>query len=186
MKDLIATSLLALLFLMTSGCNSTAPPDTPTPTVSATTPVPDLMMNLPAPVPKAVDQEGKSVDLAAAYKAGPVLLFFYPKAGTPGCTAQACALRDSYDVLSEAGLTIYGVSTDSAEAQKAFQTEKKLPFTLLADPEGEILKAFGVAQLGGLANREAFLIKDGVVVWHDASASTSKQADDVIKVMAEW
>lgn len=126
------------------------------------------------------------MNFAELYKKGPVLVYFYPKADTPGCTAQACSLRDSYQKLSDAGLTVIGVSTDNAAAQQAFQAKYKLPFVLIPDPDQVVLKAFGVSATAGFANREAFLIKDGQLVWHDDSASTDKQADDVLAQMASW
>lgn len=115
-----------------------------------------------------------------------MLVYFYPKADTPGCTAQACSLRDSYQKLTDAGLTVIGVSTDDQAQQQAFQEKYQLPFTLVSDPNGVVLEAFGVSKTVGMANREAFLIKDGQIVWHDDSASTDKQADDVLAQLESW
>lgn len=139
-----------------------------------------------APTPAAVDQNGAPVSLANLYKKGPVLVYFYPKADTPGCTAQACSLRDSYETLTDAGLSVVGVSTDDQAAQRAFQEKYQLPFLLVSDPEQAVLKAFGVSSTAGYANREAFLVKDGKIVWHDSSASTAEQADDVLAQLASW
>jgi len=140
-----------------------------------------------APRLEAVDQDGKAVKLEDFYGAGFTLVYFYPKANTPGCTAQACSLRDAYEELGKAGIKVIGVSTDNADSQKNFATKHKLPFTLLADPEGKIVKAFGVNKIPliGYATRQAFLIKGGQVVWHDSHASTSEQAADVLKVVKE-
>ncbi len=137
-----------------------------------------------APGVKAVNQEGKSVDLAEAYKKGPVVVYFYPKADTPGCTKQACSLRDAYARLTDLGVTVFGVSHDDVAAQKEFHKKYMLPFDLLADEKKEVSKAFGVPsnQLG-MASRQAFLIKDGKIVWRDLKASTDKQADDVITAL---
>lgn len=140
----------------------------------------------PAPRVVAQDQSGQPVDFGKLYDQGVVLVFFYPKAGTPGCTAQACSLRDAYEVLSEQGVTVVGVSTDDAASQQKFQEENKLPFVLVADPSGKVLEAFGVGQMGGMASRQAFLIKDGVIKWHDATASTADQAKDVLEVVKTW
>lgn len=174
--------LAGLTFLIFFGCSPTSSSGEPTPsaTIAATTTA------AAAPTPVAKDQNGAPVDFAALYAQGPVLVYFYPKADTPGCTAQSCSLRDAYQKLTDAGLTVLGVSTDDQKAQKAFQDKHQLPFTLVSDPEGVVLKAFGVKQRLGMASREAFLIKDGVVVWHDDSASTSKQADDVLEQLATW
>ena len=121
------------------------------------------------------------MDFAALYAKGPTLVYFYPKADTPGCTAQACSLRDSYEKLTDKGVTVVGVSVDDQAAQKAFQAKYNLPFILVPDVEGKVLEAFGVSKMGGLSTRQAFLIKGGQIVWHDASASTSKQAEDVLQ-----
>ena len=140
-----------------------------------------------APQIEALDQNGKSVKLADFYAKGLTLVYFYPKADTPGCTAQACSLRDAYEDLTKAGVQVIGVSTDSVESQKKFTEKRKLPFTLLADPEGKVLKAFGVKTIPliGFSTRQAFLIKDGKVVWRDEKASTKEQASDVLKVVKE-
>lgn len=138
-----------------------------------------------APRLEAVDQDGRVVKLASVYASGLTLVYFYPKASTPGCTSQACSLRDAYQELSEHGVQIIGVSTDRAGAQKRFQEKHRLPFTLLADPEGKVVAAFGVGRFLGFASRQAFLIQGGMVIWRDRSASTSQQAADVLRVLKE-
>lgn len=145
-----------------------------------------LAIGSSAPSPSAKDEEGQPLDLKALYQKGPVFIYFYPKADTPGCTAQACSLRDAYAKLTDAGLTVIGVSTDSAKAQKAFKEKYKLPFTLISDPNKLVLKAFGVPNTFGFARREAFLIKDSKIVWHDAKAKTDKQAEDVLGQISGW
>jgi peroxiredoxin Q/BCP len=137
----------------------------------------------PAPKLEATDQDGRPVQLAEVYSKGITLVYFYPKAGTPGCTKQACSLRDAYEELTKRGVHVIGVSTDKVASQKKFQEKQRLPFTLLADPDGALLKAFDVGTFLGMASRQAFLIKDGKVIWHDKKASTSEQAADVIKVL---
>jgi peroxiredoxin Q/BCP len=87
-----------------------------------------------APKITATNQDGAAVDLGELYKKGLVLVYFYPKADTGGCTAQACSLRDEFEVLTEKGVTVVGVSTDKVADQKAFQEKYNLPFTLIADP----------------------------------------------------
>jgi len=141
----------------------------------------------PAPRVEALDQDGKSVKLADFYAQGVTLVYFYPKASTPGCTAQACSLRDAYEELTKAGVHVIGVSRDTVNSQKKFAENQKLPFTLLADPDGSVLKAFGVKTIPiiGLSTRQAFLIKDGKVVWRDEKASTKEQAADVLRVLKE-
>ncbi len=77
-------------------------------------------------------------------------------------------------------MTIFGVSMDKVPAQKAFQEKYKLPFALLADKEGTVVEAFGVPKKMGFAKRQAFLFKDGKLVWMDTTASTEEQAADVL------
>jgi thioredoxin-dependent peroxiredoxin len=137
-----------------------------------------------APAVSAINQDGESVDFAAAYAKGPVLVYFYPKADTPGCTAQACSLRDSFADLQTDGLTIFGVSSDAPESQKKFQEKYELPFTLIADKDGVVAKAFGVPTVMGLAARQSFLIKDGRVVWSTPKARTKDHAIEVGEAIA--
>lgn len=96
-----------------------------------------------APNFSAMDQDGKmhnSVD----YRGKKLVVFFYPKASTPGCTAEACNLRDNWDRFQKEGYEILGVSADSAKRQQNFQTKQQLPFPLLADENKEVINAFGV------------------------------------------
>ena len=138
---------------------------------------------LPAVAQK--NQDGQLVQLAAAGAAGYLLVYFYPKANTPGCTSQACSLRDSYATLVEKGVKILGVSSDSVQAQKAFKDKNHLPFNLLADADATVITAFGVPKTLGFAKRQAFLFKDGKLVWRDLAAATDQQAADVLKVLAQ-
>jgi peroxiredoxin Q/BCP len=126
------------------------------------------------------DQDGKPVDLATAGGKGFSLVYFYPKADTPGCTKQACSLRDAYAQLGDHGIRVFGVSADDEASQKAFQQKYKLPFTLLADKDKKVMDAFGVPHMAGFAKRQAYLFSDGKLVWRDLAASTEKQAADVL------
>ena len=109
----------------------------------------------PAPALTATDQDGKPLDFAAIYKSGVTLVYFYPKADTPGCTAEACSLRDNYTDLRARGLQVIGVSEDKAGAQKKFQDKYNLPFPLVADIDGAVAKAFGVPTTMGFAKRQS-------------------------------
>ena len=100
--------------------------------------------------------------------------------------ASVSVAGEQIGAIQQGFMVLIGVSTDDPASQKAFQAKYKLPFVLIPDPEGKVLKAFGVSTRMGMANREAFLIRDGQVVWHDSSASTDKQADDVLAQMATW
>lgn len=132
-----------------------------------------------APVLEAFDQDGQRLNFGDYYRKGLVLVYFYPKADTPGCTAQACSLRDAYADLLTDGVQVIGVSHDSPSAQKKFQEKYRLPFTLISDQDGRVAKAFEVPTMIGFTKRQAFLIRDGKVVWADFSASTENQAADV-------
>jgi thioredoxin-dependent peroxiredoxin len=139
----------------------------------------------PLPAVKALDQDGKPVNLAEEGKSGYTLVYFYPKAMSPGCTAQACSLRDSYAELQQKGVKIFGVSVDTVETQKKFQEEDRLPFELLSDKDKVVTAAFGVPLIkNSLATRQAYLFKDGKLVWLDTKASTDKQAQDLLSVLA--
>jgi peroxiredoxin Q/BCP len=142
-----------------------------------------LAVGADAPAVKATTDTGETLDLATVYRQGTVLVYFYPKADTPGCTAQGCSLRDAYEELTDRNVIVIGVSTDSVEAQRAFKEKHRLPFTLLADTDKKVIEAFGVPTRMGFASRQAFLIRDGKVVWRDTSASTRQQAADVLAAL---
>ncbi|OWP56526.1 MAG: peroxiredoxin [Thermoplasmatales archaeon B_DKE] len=96
-----------------------------------------------APDFKAVSDTGSSITLSDALKDGPVVLYFYPKDETPGCTTEACTFRDRWDDIKKLGATILGVSSDSLESHKKFKEKRNLPFTLLSDPDKSIRKLYG-------------------------------------------
>lgn len=96
-----------------------------------------------APDFTGIDQSGKQHSLGD-YKGKKLVIFFYPKASTPGCTWEACNLRDNYAELQAKGYELLGVSADSAERQQKFMDKNKLPFPLLADENKEVLMAFNV------------------------------------------
>ena len=140
-----------------------------------------LELGSPAPQLEVVTDQGNTLDLGEAMLAGTTLVFFYPKAMTPGCVKQACSLRDGWDELQSRDVRIFGVSTDNAKTQAQFRDKYTLPFTLLADTDGKIADAFSK----GRWSRQAYLFKDGILVWRDLKAATSKQARDVIAALDE-
>ena len=97
----------------------------------------------PAPDFELTSDSGETVRLSAL-KGKPVVLYFYPKDDTPGCTVQACSLRDSYDDFTERGAVVLGISPDSETSHVKFKEKYGLPFTLLADPEHEVAERYGV------------------------------------------
>ena len=141
----------------------------------------DLKVGDKAPAVSARNEDGQTVNVK--YGTGYTMIYFYPKADTPGCTAQACSLRDAYAELTKKGVTVYGVSTDKPEDQKKFKEKFGLPFTLLADTDKKIAQAFGVPVRAGFTSRQAFLIQDGKIVWMDRSASTKEQAEDILNFL---
>ena len=143
----------------------------------------ELAVGAPVPDVTVKDHQGKDVRLTEACAKGLALVYFYPKANTPGCTKQACSLRDANAELAAKGVKVFGVSLDKVEAQKKFAEKFSLPFPLLADPEGKVVKAFGVPATGPFAKRQAYLFKDGKLVWRDLAAATDKQAADVLEVV---
>ncbi len=96
-----------------------------------------------APDFKGKDQNGNIISLDD-FKGHKLVLYFYPKDSTPGCTSQACNLRDNYDMLLEKGYKVVGVSADSEKSHQKFIEKHNLPFPLIADTEKDILKAFDV------------------------------------------
>ena len=102
----------------------------------------DVTPGMKAPAFSGNDQDGKNIRLTDL-KGQKVVLFFYPKDMTPGCTAEACNLRDNYAALKKAGYTILGISADSEESHKKFISKHDLPFSLIADTDGEIIRRYG-------------------------------------------
>lgn len=110
--------------------------------ISSSVAAKDLSIGATAPLFKGTLQDGKSFDLSSR-KGKWTVLYFYPKSGTPGCTKQACAFRDSIDQIRREGAEVYGVSADTQEAQAAFHKEHRLNFDLIADPKREVIKLYG-------------------------------------------
>lgn len=143
-----------------------------------------LEVGADAPVVSALADDGKEINLGDVYSKNEyTLVYFYPKAGTSGCTRQGCSLRDAYADLTKKGVAVVGVSTDSVEAQRKFREEQNFPFPLLADTEKKVVKAFGQSGLM-FANRQAYLIHKGKIVYADHKGSTTEQANDILKFLA--
>ena len=106
-----------------------------------------------APEFSGKDQDGKSHSLAD-YKGKKLVVFFYPKANTPGCTAEACDLRDNYERFKANNYELLGVSADNAKAQSNFKNKFEFPFALLADEDKSVIKAFGVWGLKKFMGKE--------------------------------
>jgi peroxiredoxin Q/BCP len=103
----------------------------------------ELKVGDKAPDFKSVDQNNNTVNLSD-YKGKKVILYFYPKDNTPGCTLEACDFRDNYQSLKSKGFEVLGVSTDDEKSHKKFETKFDLPFTLIADTDKSIVESYGV------------------------------------------
>ena len=144
----------------------------------------------PAPDFTLESDAGEQVSLSGL-RGKPVVLYFYPKDDTPGCTAQACGIRDAYGEFEQAGAVVLGVSPDSVGKHVKFKDKYDLPFTLLADPEHELADAYGVwgekkfmgrSYMG--VSRTTFVIDaDGVVAKVFENVKPQTHADDVLAVL---
>lgn len=134
----------------------------------------------------ASDQSGQTITSDALLQDGPIVLFFYPKAGTSGCTAESCHFRDLGSEFAAAGATRVGISTDGVDAQAAFDEKHGLGYPLLSDPDKKIAKAFGVKRAGPIYNKRATFVidQDGTVL--EVIASETKMdlhADRALEVL---
>ena len=112
-----------------------------------------MNVNDKAPDFRTTDENGKEVALKD-YRGKTVVLYFYPKADTPGCTKEACGFRDTYKRIEKTGAVLAGISADTATSQKKFQDKFSLPFTLLADADKKIAEKFGVVKEKNMYGRK--------------------------------
>lgn len=132
------------------------------------------------------DQEGRTVALSELLEQRCVVLYFYPKDDTPGCTAEACSFRDAYTVFADAGAEVVGISSDDVAAHKAFAARHGLPFRLLADRGGQVRASYGVKKtLGLIDGRVTFVIDRGGVVRHVFSSQlrAKKHVDEALAIV---
>ncbi|MFK8298183.1 thioredoxin-dependent thiol peroxidase [Capnocytophaga cynodegmi] len=139
---------------------------------------------------KGIDQNGNTIELSD-YKGQKLIIFFYPKASTPGCTAEACSLRDEYSVLKEKGYELLGVSADSVSKQMNFATKNNLPFPLIADEDKKIIKQFGVwgekkfmgKTFDGIL-RKTFIVNESQILTHIIEkVKTKSHAQQIMQVI---
>jgi thioredoxin-dependent peroxiredoxin len=132
-------------------------------------------------------QDGTPVSLKDLLAKGAVVLYFYPKDDTPGCTVEACTFRDAYEDFKDAGAEVVGVSSDSAGDHRAFADKHRLPFTLVADEGGKLRKLYGVpgSLLGLLPGRVTYVIDPGGVVRHifDSQMNPAKHVREALDVL---
>jgi len=149
----------------------------------------ELVEGNDAPNFEGKDQNGNSIKLLD-FKGKKLVLFFYPKDNTPGCTMEACNLRDNYDLLLEKGYAIIGVSADSETRHQNFINKYELPFPLIADTEKEILKAYGCwgpkkfmgrSYIG--IHRKTFIIENNKIVKVFEKVKTRAHTQQILEVM---
>jgi len=131
-------------------------------------------------------QSGSPVSLKDFIGKTAIVLYFYPKDNTSGCTAEACAFRDSYEVFKDAGAEVIGISSDSTESHQQFASRHHLPFILLSDTKGAVRKRYGVsAALGLLPGRVTYIIDKQGIVRHVFSAqfAAEKHVTEALRVL---
>ena len=139
-----------------------------------------------APAFTLPNQSGTSVNLSDWLGQKPIVLYFYPKDDTPGCTAESCAFRDSYEVFQEAGAEVIGISADNPASHQQFATKYRLPFTLLSDTDNRVRKLYGVpATLFILPGRVTYVIDRQGIVRHifDSQLDFNGHVQEALKVL---
>ncbi len=140
-----------------------------------------------APDIALLDQNEKLVRLSD-FRGKNVVLFFYPKDESMGCTREACAFRDQYEVFKDADAEVIGISPDSSASHQRFATRNHLPFVLLADPEAEASRTFGVGKtLGLIPGRVSFVIDKQGVVQHvfSSQAMPLRHVTEALRILQE-
>ena len=133
-------------------------------------------------------QDGSTVSLNDFRGKKSVVLYFYPKDDTPGCTAESCAFRDSYETFKQAGAEVIGISGDSSNSHAKFASKYQLPFTLLSDDKNEVRKLYGVpATLGLLPGRVTYVIDQNGVVRHifNSQFNFKGHIEESLKILKE-
>ena len=134
-----------------------------------------------APSFRATTHEGSAVESDGGARSRVLVLYFYPRDETPGCTREACSFRDAFSAYSEAGADIVGVSTDSAEAHRGFAQHHRLPFGLIADTDGRLAGAFGVPVNSGYTARTTVVIgRNGRVARVFPNVRVDGHSDEVL------
>jgi thioredoxin-dependent peroxiredoxin len=133
------------------------------------------------------DQDGKVFNIKDFIGKKNLVIYFYPKDDTPGCTKEACYFRDQYDVFKEADAMIIGISSQSVESHKKFAEKYKLDFTLLSDENNTVRKMFGAFSLGILPGRVTYIIdKKGIVKYvFNSQTEATKHVDEALRILKE-
>lgn len=135
---------------------------------------------------KLPNQDGKMVEIAN-YIGMPMVIYFYPKDNTPGCTKEACGFRDQYNRFSNAKVKVFGISADTTESHKKFKSKYRLPFDLLSDQNNKVRKTFGVESdlFGLIPGRVTFVIDRHGIVRHiiDNQLNINKHIEAALKAV---
>jgi peroxiredoxin Q/BCP len=128
---------------------------------------------------------GEEVTLSQFRGVSNVVLYFYPRDGTAGCTQQACSFRDSYEAFQELGAEVIGVSSDSLEAHREFAAAHLLPFRLLSDPDNRVRKMYGARGALNMPGRVTFVIDKGGVIRHAFSSQlrVKRHIDEALEIL---
>lgn len=179
-------ALALCLCLAVAGCQNKAEPAPAARGSSAPAPRAGLLaVGDPAPAIEATAHTGQAVRLKELV-GKPVVVYFYPKDDTPGCTVEAQGLRDEWSALSAAGAVVIGVSTDDNQSHKAFAEKHALPFLLVPDEKGTIAAAFGVPVTLGHAKRITFVIgKNGAIAKVFPEVKPKEHAQEVLAAIRE-
>lgn len=169
MPKLVVASLALVLLGACGSSSSSGGGGSTMPAVGSV--APDIMLQ---------DQTGR-VRTLAELRGHPVVVYFYPRDATPGCTREACAFRDAWDRLQATGTVVLGISSDDVQSHVSFHDDQHLPFDLLADPENTAATAYGVPVHAGIESRVSFLVdRTGHIanVWPDVDPAV--HCDEVL------
>lgn len=135
------------------------------------------------------DQEGKMFHLRDVLGKKNLVIYFYPKDDTPGCTAEACTFRDQYEDFAKEDALVIGISGDSAQSHKKFASKHRLPFTLLSDGDGEVRQSFGAPSslLGLLPGRVTYVVDKEGIVRHvfNSLLKATQHVDEALKILRD-
>jgi peroxiredoxin Q/BCP len=139
------------------------------------------------PIFKLPDQDGKMIDMAERVGKQPLVIYFYPKDFTSGCTMEAHAFREMYEAFKKEGAEVFGISSDGAESHKKFVIEHELPFTLLSDDNNKVREMFGAFGVGHTLGRVTYVIdKKGIIrMVFSSQLQPKKHVDESIRKVRE-
>ncbi len=149
-----------------------------------------MSLNIGDKIPefKLTDQNGKVFDINSVKGKNSLVIYFYPKNFTPGCTLEACSFRDSYEDFKELGAQVIGISADSKKSHERFAKKYHLPFTLLSDSNGAVKRKFRVKNnlFGLIPGRETFVVnKKGIVIFTFNSMNAERHIKEALKVLKQ-